>query len=73
MSKEKSVIPDSYEAWKQCIETDCQIKITKAYLQTRLSTLKNEKNAETKKFIELYGTEHHQNVVSWHTKALSEF
>lgn len=59
------MIPQYFEQWKQCIETDCKIKLTKEFAQKRLTVYENRENPETQKFISLFGEEHLDNIIKW--------
>ena len=58
-------IAQSFEEWKYCIENDCKIKLTKEFAKKRLSVYLNRKEAETQKFISLYGEQHLENIIKW--------
>ena len=62
------MIPRTFEEWKNCIVNDCKINLTKSFAEKRLSVYENRKNPETKKFIELYGEQHLDNVIYWYKK-----
>ncbi|MEL7118395.1 MAG: hypothetical protein AAFO07_03110 [Bacteroidota bacterium] len=59
----------TFEEWKNCITVDCKIKLTKDFIQKRLKVYENRKNPETRKFIELYGEDHLNNVIYWFKRA----
>ncbi|CAA6798382.1 MAG: Unknown protein [uncultured Aureispira sp.] len=59
------MIAQSFEEWRSCIENDCKIQLTKAFAQKRLSVYLNRKEAETQKFISLYGEQHLENIITW--------
>jgi len=59
------MIPKTFEEWKNCITTDCKIKLTKQFAAQRLSVYQNRKNPETQKFISLYGEQHYTNIIHW--------
>ena len=59
------MIPQTYEQWYNCITIDCQISLTKAFAQARLAVYENPNNAETKRFIKLYGETHLHDIISW--------
>ncbi|MEM6722869.1 MAG: hypothetical protein AAF598_02465 [Bacteroidota bacterium] len=59
------MIPTTFEEWKNCIVNDCKIKLTKEFAQKRLTVYLNNHNPETKKFIQLYGKEHLNNIIHW--------
>lgn len=59
------MIPQTFEEWKNCIVNDCKINLTKAFTQSRLRVYENRNNSETRRFIELYGEEHLNNIIYW--------
>lgn len=67
-----SAIPSSYEAWKNCITVDCNIKLTAAFIRERIAALSDVNNAHTQTFSKLYGDAHRQAVLHWFKKALQE-
>ena len=62
------MVPQTFEEWKSCIVNDCKIRLTKAFAQKRLSVYENAGHPETRKFIELYGKQHLDNVIYWFKK-----
>ena len=48
------MIPNNFEEWKSCIVNDCNIDLTKNFVQSRLVVYENRNSIETKKFIALY-------------------
>ena len=65
MSKILIMIPTTFEQWKDCIVNDCKIKLTKDFAASRLKIYEDKRNPETKKFIQLYGKQHLNNVIYW--------
>lgn len=59
------MIPQSFEQWKHCTEKDCGIVITRQFARERLAVYENSENAETIKFLKLYGENHLQNIIQW--------
>lgn len=59
------MVPQTFEEWKNCIINDCNIKLTKEFTQKRLKVYQDKYNPETKKFVQLYGKEHLNNVIYW--------
>lgn len=57
------MIPQTFEQWRHCIEKNCGITLTKQFARERLAIYENSENGETKKFITLYGKQHHQNII----------
>ena len=64
------MIPLTFEEWKHCIVNDCNINLTKAFAEKRLTVYENSSHPETKKFMELYGADHLNNVIRWYKKVL---
>jgi len=62
------MIPQTFNDWTNCIVNDCKINLTKEFADQRLSVYQDNKNAETEKFISLYGEKHLQNIVNWFKK-----
>jgi hypothetical protein len=48
----------NYEEWRRCIEVDCRIPLTRAFVEQRLQIYQDQGHEETKRFISLYGSEH---------------
>ncbi|HMO31728.1 MAG TPA: hypothetical protein PKE07_01900 [Lacibacter sp.] len=55
----------SFEDWKFCIEKKCGIELSAAFVEQRLSVLRNENSSYTREFIRLYGNDHYLNIVGW--------
>ena len=66
------MILTNFEEWKNCIVNDCNIKLTKDFVGGRLKIYKDKRNPETKKFIQLYGEQHLNNIIYWLQKAAKE-
>ncbi|MBC8720688.1 hypothetical protein OKW38_002326 [Paraburkholderia sp. MM5496-R1] len=65
-----SPIPQSFDDWQHCIEHECGITLTPAFIQARLAVLGDPDNAETQRFARLYGEVHLQRVLGWFAAAL---
>lgn len=63
------MIPHTFDQWRDCIVNDCKIEFTSAFIQKRLAIYQDPNNTETKKFKELYGEQHLQNVIRWLNQA----
>jgi len=59
------MIPQTFDNWISCIVNDCKIDLTKEFASERLDIYQNVNNAETQKFISLYGKQHLQNIINW--------
>ncbi|MFL9927111.1 hypothetical protein PQR62_22755 [Herbaspirillum lusitanum] len=66
-------IPRSYQAWRHCIEQDCGIALTPAYVAARLQILQQKEEQETARFIRLYGELHWRNVVTWFAQVQTQW
>ncbi len=67
------MIPQTFEQWKNCIEKDCKINLTQEFSEQRLTVYQNTACEETKKFISLYGAQHHINIVLWLNQIKNSF
>ena len=63
-------IPETFDEWRYCIEQECQIGLTREYIEQRLTILRALNHEETQRFIRHYGDHHRQRVVSWFERAL---
>lgn len=59
------MIPQNFESWLTCITKQCGIDLTKEFAQSRMEQLTNINHPDTKRFVELYGEKHHENVTNW--------
>lgn len=59
------MIPNTFNDWKNCVEHDCKIKLTKEFAAQRLLVYQNSHDEETKKFVQLYGEQHLKNIITW--------
>ncbi len=64
-------IPRTREQWQYCIEHWCGIELTSEYVKKRIQALDNPNDEHTRKFIECYGSAHHQRVLEWFRQALT--
>ncbi|MEA5124456.1 hypothetical protein [Xanthomonas floridensis] len=63
-------IPDSYTAWRHCIETDCAQPLTAPFIVQRLASLRDLGDHHTQQFLRRWGPVHHQQVIGWFERAL---
>lgn len=61
--------PETFEAWQRCIEHDCGITLTKAFVEERLLALRDRRDPSTARLAELCGEVHVSNLVSWFERA----
>lgn len=59
------MIARNFDDWKNCIIHDCGIDLTPAFAEKRLRVYENTSHPETRKFIELYGQNHLNNIIHW--------
>jgi hypothetical protein len=64
--------PQTFNDWKKCIVNDCKINLTPEFATLRLRVYEDKQNAETKKFISLYGEQHLQNIITWFNEIASK-
>ena len=62
------MIPSSYQEWKHCIEVKCGIELTEKFIEERLSELQNDTNLKTVEFVNLYGIDYKNQIISWFEK-----
>lgn len=62
------MMPTNFDEWKNCIEVKCKIPLTKDFAASRLQIYTDHSKQETQKFIELYGTAHLNNIITWYNK-----
>lgn len=59
------MIPQTFNDWTNCIVNNCKINLTKDFAEQRLAVYQDNQNAETQKFISLYGEQHLENIINW--------
>lgn len=64
------MIPQTLDEWEECITKKCKINLTKEFAAERLAVYQDRNNAETKKFIAIYGEQHLQNIIDWYKRIL---
>ncbi|CAD7717536.1 hypothetical protein LMG31886_25290 [Xanthomonas hydrangeae] len=67
-----AALPDSYTAWRHCIEVDCAQRLTALFIAERLTSLRNSNDHHTQQFLRRWGQAHHQQVIGWFERASSE-
>jgi hypothetical protein len=63
------VIPETYDQWRRCIEVDCGIPLTPAFIDQRLNELATPSDFRTHQFLSLYGEAHRDRVIRWFRQA----
>ncbi|PPU69757.1 hypothetical protein [Xanthomonas pisi] len=58
-------IPDSYTAWRHCIEVDCAQPLTAPFNVQRLASLRDPGDHHTQQFLRRWGEPHHRRVIEW--------
>jgi hypothetical protein len=66
------MIPSTYTDWRHCIERDCGIPLTPAFIAERIADLCDERSHHTQQFLRHYGREHHARVLDWFRQAGDE-
>lgn len=67
-----SIVPDSYAAWRRCIEVDCGIRLDADYIAQRIASLEDPRDFHTQQFVRRWGEPHRQRVAAWFRQAQSE-
>ncbi|WP_295843840.1 hypothetical protein ACM9XD_16410 [Xanthomonas sacchari] len=68
-----SIIPDSYAAWRHCIEVDCGLRLEPAYIAQRIAALNDLTDHHTQQFVRCWGEPHRQQVLQWFAQAQAAF
>jgi len=63
------MIPRTYEQWRHCITVDCGIPLTRKFVEDRLLALQAPAKEEARRFAQLYGESHLQQVRAWFEQA----
>jgi hypothetical protein len=66
------MIPQTYAAWRQCIEVDCGIPLTEMFIRERIAALHDPRDFRTEQFVRCCGQPHLDRVRVWFLQALSE-
>jgi hypothetical protein len=67
-----ALLPKDYEAWRHCIEVQCRLPLSNAFIVRRIAALSDLHSAETRRFIECYGNIHHRQIIAYFQRALRE-
>ena len=68
----QDIVPQSYDAWRHCIEVECGIALTAPWIEQRLVALQDGRDHHTQRFVQLWGQAHHARVLGWFQQALEE-
>jgi len=60
-----SPVPETYAAWRHCIEVDCGVALTPAFVTARLEALADQRDPHTRRFVAQWGEAHRQRVLGW--------
>jgi hypothetical protein len=69
MHKER---PQTFEQWRNCIERDCGIELSKPFCSKRINVLSDSESAETKRFVQCHGQRHLAQVLLWFNQVNNE-
>lgn len=64
--------PADYVTWRRCIEIDCELVLSPAFLRDRIAALEDPRDFRTQQFIALYGPDHLAQVLEWFRRAARE-
>ncbi|MFE8646267.1 hypothetical protein ACFX58_14375 [Sphingomonas sp. NCPPB 2930] len=66
------MIPADFAQWRHCIEVECGIPLTQAFVAERLAVWQDTRSEETVRFRRLYGDAHWQRVIGWFGQAQAQ-
>jgi hypothetical protein len=66
------IIPDSYAAWRHCIEIECGLSLQQAYIEQRIAALTDHTDHHTQQFVRRWGEPLRQQVLQWFAQARAE-
>jgi len=67
-----AIVPATFDEWRHCIEHDCGIPLSRAFIEKRLMVLRAAQGEETLRFIRHYGETHWQRIVGWFERAQND-
>lgn len=67
-----NIVPDSYAAWRHCIEVDCGLLLGADYIRQRIAALEDTGDYHTQQFVRRWGEPHLQLVTGWFRRARDE-
>jgi len=62
-------IPQNYEQWHHCITVECGLSLTTEFIDERIMSMQDKNTFRTKQFVQLYGSQYHQQVLAWFHQA----
>ncbi|MEO1192420.1 MAG: hypothetical protein AAFY02_11730 [Pseudomonadota bacterium] len=62
----------TYADWKHCITVLCGIPLTPAFVEERLTALRDPSDLKTQKFVATWGEAHRLCVIGWFEQAQRE-
>ncbi|MEM9301989.1 MAG: hypothetical protein AAGE01_07750 [Pseudomonadota bacterium] len=66
------MIPESYEAWRHCIEVHCRIPLTREFITKRLRELDDRGEYSTEQLLRHYGESHVSQLRHWFQRAAAD-
>lgn len=66
------LLPQTYAAWRYCVEQRSKVTITAAFLDERLTTLADLNHAEPKQLVTWFGHDYLVRLISWVKQARAE-
>ena len=60
---QSSIIPQTFDEWRQCIVVDCGLELSERFIEQRISSLQDMSEHYTQQFVRKYGPEHHQRCI----------
>lgn len=66
------MIPETYSAWRHCIVEICKLQLHAAFISERIKALQDPHDHMTRRLRELYGEDHHRQLLGWFRQAQQE-
>lgn len=67
-----SILPSSYDKWRECITVRCKVALTAEYVEQRIAALGDPESDEARSFRRLYGDGHWRAVLGWFERARTQ-
>lgn len=65
-------IPNTYEAWRECITVRCGINLTGPYIASRRKEFCQADHPKTREFRRLYGDHQLERTIAWFKQSHAE-
>lgn len=63
---------NTYQEWRAAITGPCGLTLDRDYCEQRIAALQDEKAPGTRPFLEAYGSDYRDQVITWFQQALAD-